>query len=240
MCTLVTELTHFNFRANLMSCIVARLSKKSWDKVCEFLYTLIVPNNVAQSSDQCLDTIIKVFRADLTGEASLEVVRLLNRMVKERRFNIHPTVLSCLLHLRLKTELGVRASESHTDKPEPVKRNSYGKDAARRAKGKPTAQPHLSKKARKALKEKKEIDREFRDAEAEVDKEERAVTVCFISIVARGSTDISCSTRKRSNFCSCCISESSRTRARRPYFPPRCRVSPNMRTWSTSTSSKTC
>lgn len=34
MCTLVTELTHFNFRVNLMSCIVARLSKKSWDKVC--------------------------------------------------------------------------------------------------------------------------------------------------------------------------------------------------------------
>ncbi|KAF8212271.1 nucleolar complex-associated protein-domain-containing protein [Mycena galopus ATCC 62051] len=160
MCTLVTELTHFNFRINLMSCIVARLSKKSWDK----------------SSDLCLDAIIKVFRADLTGKASLEIVRLLNRMVKERRFNIHPTVLSCLLHLRLKTELGVRASESQTDKPDPVKRNSYGKDAQRRAKGKPTAQPHLSKKARKALKEKKEIDREFREAEAEVDKEERAVT----------------------------------------------------------------
>ncbi|KAJ6502583.1 nucleolar complex-associated protein-domain-containing protein [Mycena sanguinolenta] len=160
MCTLLTELTHFNFRINLMSCIVARLSKKSWDK----------------SSDLCLDALIKVFRADLTGKASLEVVRLLNRMVKERRFNIHPTVLSCLLHLRLKTELGVRASESQTDKPESTKRSSYGKDAARRAKGKPTAQPHLSKKARKALKEKKEIDREFREAEAEVDKEERAVT----------------------------------------------------------------
>ncbi|KAJ7709940.1 nucleolar complex-associated protein-domain-containing protein [Mycena rosella] len=160
ICTLVTELTHFNFRVNIMSCIVARLSKKSWDK----------------SSDQCLDAIIKVFRTDLTGTASLETVRLLNRMVKEKRFNIHPTVLSCLLHLRLKTELGVRASESHTDKPDPVKRNSYGKDASRRAKGKPTAQPHQSKKARKALKEKKEIDREFREAEAEVDKEERAIT----------------------------------------------------------------
>ncbi|KAJ6496645.1 nucleolar complex-associated protein-domain-containing protein [Mycena vitilis] len=160
MCTLVTELTHFNFRVNLMSCIVARLSKKSWDK----------------ASDQCLDAIIKVFRADLTGVASLEIVRLLNRMVKEKRFNIHPRVLSCLLHLRLKTELGVRSSESHTDKPDAPKRSSYGKDAARRAKGKSTAQPHLSKKARKVLKEKKEIDREFREAEAEVDKEERAVT----------------------------------------------------------------
>ena len=33
MCTLLTDVTHFNFRVNLMTCIVARLSKKSWDKV---------------------------------------------------------------------------------------------------------------------------------------------------------------------------------------------------------------
>nr|GAT58714.1 predicted protein [Mycena chlorophos] len=160
MCTLLTELMHFNFRTNLMASIIARLSKKSWDK----------------SSELCLDSIVTVFRKDLTGTASLEIVRLLNRMVKEKRFNVHPNVLSCLLHLRLKTELGVRASESHADKDELPKRHSASKDAARRAKGKPTAQPHLSKKARKALKEKKDIDREFREAEAEVDKEERAVT----------------------------------------------------------------
>ncbi|KAK7014892.1 nucleolar complex-associated protein 3 [Favolaschia claudopus] len=169
MCTLLVEQTHFNFRVNLMSCIIARLSRKSWDKASFIFFT-------KHTSDQCLDAINKVFRADLTGEASLEIVRLLNRMIKERRFNVHPTVLSCLLRLRLKTELGVRASESHTDKLEPVKKNSYAKDAARRAKGKPTAQPHLSKKARKALKEKQEIDREFREAEAEVDKEQRAAT----------------------------------------------------------------
>jgi hypothetical protein len=34
MCTLLTEATHFNFRVNLMSSVVARLSKKSWDQVC--------------------------------------------------------------------------------------------------------------------------------------------------------------------------------------------------------------
>jgi nucleolar complex protein 3 len=33
ICTLAQEVTHFNFRVNLMTCIVARLSKKSWDKV---------------------------------------------------------------------------------------------------------------------------------------------------------------------------------------------------------------
>ena len=33
MCTLLVEVTHFNFRVNLMNCIVSVLSRKSWDKV---------------------------------------------------------------------------------------------------------------------------------------------------------------------------------------------------------------
>lgn len=38
ICTLAQEVTHFNFRVNLMTCIVTRLSKKSWDKVCFALF----------------------------------------------------------------------------------------------------------------------------------------------------------------------------------------------------------
>ncbi|KZT11382.1 nucleolar complex-associated protein 3 [Laetiporus sulphureus 93-53] len=155
MCSLLAEVMHFNFRVNLMTCVVAYLSRKSWN----------------QSSDLCLNTIIKVFRADSTGEASLEVVRLLNRMVKERRFNVHPEVLSSLLHLRLKTELGVRSSESKADKEQQGR--IQGK---RKGKGKKVEQPHLSQKMKKALKERKEIQKEMREAEAEVDKEERAAT----------------------------------------------------------------
>ncbi|KAI0670464.1 nucleolar complex-associated protein 3 [Trametes maxima] len=158
MCTLLVEVTHFNFRVNLMSSIVTALSRKSWNK----------------TSDLCLDTLIKVFRADTTGEPSLEIVRLLNRMIKERKFNVHPEVLSCLLHLRLKTELGVRASESRADRESNSKAMSKGRAAARRAKGKTVDQPHLSKKAKKALRERKEIEKEMHEAAAEVDKEERA------------------------------------------------------------------
>ncbi len=33
MCTLLVEVTHFNFRVNLLSSVVAALSRKSWDKV---------------------------------------------------------------------------------------------------------------------------------------------------------------------------------------------------------------
>ncbi|KAI0721691.1 nucleolar complex-associated protein 3 [Cerioporus squamosus] len=161
MCTLLVEVTHFNFRVNLISSVVAALSRKSWDK----------------SSDMCLDTLIKVFRADNTGEPSLEIVRLLNRMIKERRYNVHPEVLSCLVHLRLKSELGVRASETRADKESGSgvgKALSKGRAAARRAKGKTADQPHLSKKAKKVLKERKEIEKEMHEAAAEVDKEERA------------------------------------------------------------------
>lgn len=134
----------------------------------------------SQSSDLCMATLTKVFRNDLTGAASLEIVRLMNRMIKEKHYNIHPEVLSCLIHLRLKTELGVRASDSTADKATAVKLHSRSKAASRRAKGKNTAQPHLSKQAKTALKEKQEIDKEFREAEAEVDKEERATTVSII------------------------------------------------------------
>lgn len=109
-----------------------------------------------------------MFRRDLTGEPSLETVRLLNRMIKERHYKIHPNVLSCLLHLRLRTELGVRASNQSVDKPEAADRKSR-KNKSHKV--------HLSKKARKALKETKEIRKELREAEAEVDREERQATV---------------------------------------------------------------
>ncbi|KAH9934778.1 nucleolar complex-associated protein-domain-containing protein [Fomitopsis serialis] len=157
MCSLLVELTHFNFRVNLMNCVVAYLSKKSWDPVC----------HCRTMSDLCLNSLIKVFRGDNTGDASLEIVRLLNRMIKERKFNVHPDVLSCLLYLRLKTELGVRASETRADKDQPEK-------VTKKAKNKKAERPHLSKKAKKVFKEKKEIAKEMREAEAEVDKEERA------------------------------------------------------------------
>lgn len=117
----------------------------------------------------CSQSLITVFRQDLSGVPSLEIVRLLNRMIKERHFKIHPNVLSCLLHLRLRTELGIRASDKSADKPE-IK-------VAKHAKGSKPSKVYLSKRAKKALEEQKEINRELREAEAEVDKEEKKSTV---------------------------------------------------------------
>jgi nucleolar complex protein 3 len=118
-------------------------------------------------------------RKDNTGETSLEIVRLLNRMLKERRFHVHPNVLSCLLHLRLKSELGgVRASDDRAEKEEDRNKLRKRNDVKRhKSRGKMEDKPHLSKNAKKALKENKEIEEEMREAEAEVDREERAKTV---------------------------------------------------------------
>lgn len=131
-----------------------------------------------------------MFRADETGVPSLEIVRLLNRMIKERRFNVHSNVLTCLLHLRLKTELGVRASEAKVERDE-IKREKV--KPGKKSKGQGAASTHLSKKARKAFKERKEIEKEMKEAEASVDKEERASNVshdsfCSLRIVSYART----------------------------------------------------
>jgi len=92
-------------------------------------------------------------------------------MIKERRFNVHSNVLTCLLHLRLKTELGVRASEAKVERETKREKMKQGK----KLKGQgAAASSHLSKKAKKALKERKEIEKEMKEAEASVDREERA------------------------------------------------------------------
>jgi hypothetical protein len=121
-----------------------------------------------QGSELCHASLVKVFQADVTGAVSLEVVRLLNRMIKESKYRVNPKVLSCLLHLRLKTEIGVRASDTLAER-QPEK--NVGKD--KRSKGTAAAQVHLSKKARKVLKEKETVRREIKEAEVVVDKEER-------------------------------------------------------------------
>ena len=110
---------------------------------------------------------ITLFQRDLTGESSLEAVRFLNRMIKEKRYSVHPNALRCLYHLRLKQELDVRASQSRVDKATGEAQTKIRKNDRQ----------HLSKKARKALKENKAIEQEMKEAEAQIDTEDRASRV---------------------------------------------------------------
>ena len=83
-------------------------------------------------------------------------------MIKEKRYNVNPAAISCLLYLRLKTELGgVRSSESKASREQ----TNDGKKSRDKKKGKKD-DAHLSKKAVKAMRERKEIEKEFKEAEA--------------------------------------------------------------------------
>lgn len=131
-----------------------------------------------KTSDLCLKTFNQVLSRDQTGEASFELVRLLNRMIKERRYSVHPAVLSCLLHLRLKNELGVKSSTTRVDRESDNAPPLSFKERKRKADKKydPKA-AHMSKTQKKAEKERKEIEKEMQTVEEEVDREERAKTV---------------------------------------------------------------
>lgn len=97
-------------------------------------------------------------------------------MIKERRYLVHPNVLSCLLNLRLKNELGVKSSDTRADRETDEKFDKRNKRKKADKKYDPKA-AHMSKSQKKAEKERKEIEKEMHEAEDVVDREERSKTV---------------------------------------------------------------
>ncbi|GAA5883354.1 hypothetical protein JCM3774_002033 [Rhodotorula dairenensis] len=168
LCSLVREKPDFNFAVNSMDVIVKRLGRKGWD----------------DSHQLCLDAVIYLFQHDTTTTAfnSLHLVRLISRLVRARGFAVRPEVISALLNLRLKEELGggrIRASASA------VFRESEGKHGAVRwnkeknhkgrkgGKAKEAMSKKGSKKARQARKEQHAVEKEMREAEGAINQEER-------------------------------------------------------------------
>ncbi|KAG0270631.1 hypothetical protein DFQ27_002622 [Actinomortierella ambigua] len=145
MCTLLTSVTHFNFRLNLMTAIIARMSRRRW----------------SETSETCSKALREVFVEDESGEASLDAVKLITKMIKAKSYLVHPNVISCFLSLRLKEELPTRAGGDDDENPRKRKKKE---------------KVHISKKNRKLLKAKKEVEAEMKEAEAVVDKEEKVRT----------------------------------------------------------------
>lgn len=155
MCDLLSSIPHFNFSENIMGVLVGRIARRTWDDDCALV----------------AGTFVSVFKADNTALHSQALVRLIARMVKERKFQVHPNVLAPILHLRLKTEL------DHM-------REGKSKDRGR--KGDPKIGPKFksaerkkwaTKAQKKRDKEMKEVEKEMAEAAAEVDQDERAQVV---------------------------------------------------------------
>lgn len=148
-CALLLAVPHFNFRGELLKILINKLSER----------------NVDVNFVKCRETLETLFQDDEDGTPSLDAVTLITRMMKSRDYRVHESVLNTFLHLRLLSEFSSKASRDTIDKP----------SAEDRAAGKKPKQKRefRTKKERKILKEQKSIDKEFKEADAIVNHEER-------------------------------------------------------------------
>ncbi|KAI8825104.1 CBF/Mak21 family-domain-containing protein [Fimicolochytrium jonesii] len=148
MADLLTSVTHFNFRLNLMTAVVARMTLK----------------NPPAVSAICCNALCTVFVADESGEASLEAVKLISKAIKAKHYQVQEEVLNTLLRLRLN-------KDAKADKKERKLKHYDDKDRHNDRKRKKNDK-HVSRKIRKVEKHNKEIEKELKEAEAVYDQDE--------------------------------------------------------------------
>ncbi|KAJ3285481.1 Nucleolar complex protein 3 [Borealophlyctis nickersoniae] len=141
MTSLLTSVTHFNFRINIMTAVVSRMSLK----------------NPPEIPILCCNAICAVFDSDESGEASLEAIKLISKAIKNKNYNVSEEVLKTFLCLRLKDELVV-------DRGDGVATVAAG------TKRKKKDDKHVSRKMRKVAKKDKEVEKELKEAEAVYDR----------------------------------------------------------------------
>lgn len=150
LCELLIAKTHFNFRLEIMVAVVTRMSTIKWNEAAQL----------------CSETLITIFENDVSGRSSLDAVKMIIRMVKSKGYAINENVINVFLHLRLKDEMAHNYSASNNEEVGQKRKNNH--------------KPFMTKKARKTMKETKEIEKEFQEAEAVVSKEEKDKNVSVI------------------------------------------------------------
>ncbi|KAL9058432.1 MAG: hypothetical protein Q9162_001727 [Coniocarpon cinnabarinum] len=148
-CNLLEHVPHFNFRDELLSIAVDKVSRR--------------PSSL--NFVKCHTALVKLFEADDSGNASHEAVSMLSKMIKTRKYRIHEAVLNLFLHLRLLSEFSQKASATKVDK------DTEGQQPLRKRSKK--EREHRSKQGEKLAKERKAIEKEMQEADAVVSHEER-------------------------------------------------------------------
>jgi nucleolar complex protein 3 len=147
-CNLLNSVPHFNFRGELLKILVGKLSTRRVD--ADFV--------------RCREAMETLFENDEDGNAALEAVTMLTKMMKSRNYHFDESVLNTFLHLRLLSEFAQKASYHSVDKAEDPMVN--GKKMKQK-------REFRTKRLRKELKERKAIEKEFKEADAAVSHEER-------------------------------------------------------------------
>jgi nucleolar complex protein 3 len=147
--TLLLAAPHFNFRTELIKIVMAPLRRRETDNDYE----------------RSIQTLEKLFQEDDDGRSSLEVVSLLAKMMRARNYNFHESLLNLFLSLRILSEFSGKGSYDGIDREETRQ--------IKKMKRKQEKKTFKSKKERKLNKERRVIEKEFREADAVVGHEER-------------------------------------------------------------------
>ncbi len=131
MCELLTAHPEFNFRSNIISLIVP-LMNSSDEEVSEsarramllssFHITVRIQTNTCQLSKLCCETVQSLFRSDVSGSTTLEIVKLISQMIKAKGYHVKPAVLQCFMQLPLAEEIDAFDLYGRKAKPEKKKR----------------------------------------------------------------------------------------------------------------------
>lgn len=148
-CALLVAAPHFNFRGELLKILVGKLSTNKID--ADFI--------------RCRETLESMFRNDEDGISSLDAVGLITRMMKARNYQTDESVLNTFLHLRLLSEFSSRGSQNRIDKATTDQDNGAKKPKFKKE--------FRTKKQRKIMKERKVVEKEFKEADATVSHEQR-------------------------------------------------------------------
>lgn len=141
---LISNASHFNFRTEMFTLIVRRICK---------------PNLKADPmSARSIKTLEILLNDDEDGILSLEIVRIICKTAKIRKYNVEESVINILLSLDVLSDYDPDMKKEHDQE---------------RIKMKKKDRVHLSKKERKSRKEMKQIEEEMRKAEQSVTAEER-------------------------------------------------------------------
>jgi len=143
-CELASSFSQFNYRADILLIIVRRVCKPS-------------PKNDPIFAS-CVKTLEVLLNEDDAGDISFDVVRLLSKTLRSRKFKVDESVINIFLSTNILNDYDPNATEEEKEEKLKLKKKN---------------RVHLSKKERKARKERKEIEEEMRKAELAVSAEER-------------------------------------------------------------------
>ncbi|ONH68687.1 Nucleolar complex-associated protein 3 [Cyberlindnera fabianii] len=143
-CELASSFRYFNYRPDVLILIIRRICKPS-------------PKNDPVYA-QCIKTLEELLNDDDTGEVSSDIVRLLTKTLRSRKYRVDESVLNVFLSLNILSDYDPHASAEEREEKRKIRKQD---------------RVHLSKKERKARKERKEIEEELRKAEQKVSEEER-------------------------------------------------------------------